>query len=145
VLFDALLRGVYEAGVRIELGTEILAAEEGSGGVSLVAANGARLGPFDLVMGADGSRSRLRRFVSTRSLEHGYRWGALWGVAECEPVSGRLHQVLHGTRLLVGLLPVGAGRVNFFWSVHHGELERLRERGFPRFPGAGAQTLPAGG
>ena len=43
---------------------------------------------------------------------------------------GRLHQVVRGTSRLVGVLPLGEGRCNLFWSVRRDRVERLRARGF---------------
>lgn len=70
---------------------------------------------FDLVLGCDGSRSALRSPLVRR--QHDYAWGALWAVVESEAVRGRLHQVVRGTTALLGLLPLGRGRMNVFWSA----------------------------
>ena len=116
VLLEALLDGVRSAGVRILTGHEVTGADDEA------------LGPFDVIVGADGSRSALRQ-----GRARDYAWGALWGTAECEPVTGRLHQVLDGTRILVGLLPIGGGRTNVFWSLRRDRLDELRARGFGPF------------
>ena len=76
-----------------------------------------RLSGFDLVVGADGSRSALRAGSGLVRWEHEYAWGALWAIGRGDRVQGRLHQVVRGTSKLVGVLPLGGGRCNVFWRV----------------------------
>lgn len=117
-LLAALTGLVDRAGVDVRLGEEIAAADD------------VRLREFELVVGADGSRSALRAGSGLARWEHEYAWGALWAIGERSTVTGRLHQVVHGTRRLVGMLPLGGGRCNLFWSVRRDRVERLRARGF---------------
>src|SRR4051794_7796156 len=76
VLFVALRDAAVAAGAVLMPGVEVAARD---GGV-LVEAGGARFGPYDLIVGADGARSITRRFVGPRARIHEHRWGALWGV-----------------------------------------------------------------
>ncbi len=113
-LFAALARLAREAGVEVRLGTPVRAVPDG----------------YDVVVGADGSQSALRETAGLTRFRHEYRYGALWAIGRSTSVHARLHQVVHGTRRLVGLLPLGDGRCNLFWSMRRDEQELLAERGF---------------
>jgi 2-polyprenyl-6-methoxyphenol hydroxylase-like FAD-dependent oxidoreductase len=117
-LIAALAQLAAGAGVSFQLGQEITGMDD------------ERLQGFDLVVGADGSRSQLRASSDLVRWEHEYAWGALWGIGKGSSVSGRLHQVVHGTRKLVGVLPLGGGRCNLFWSVRRDRVEALRRQEF---------------
>jgi 2-polyprenyl-6-methoxyphenol hydroxylase-like FAD-dependent oxidoreductase len=92
--------------------------------------NDERLRDFDLIVGADGSRSALRSGSGLVRWEHEYAWGALWAIGSGSAVRSRLHQVVRGTGLLVGVLPLGEDRFNIFWSVRRDRVDALRARGF---------------
>lgn len=95
-------------------------------GKHLIDRMGERYGPFDLIVVADGSNSRLRnsapKLVRRQAL---YPWGAMWCLLPAEnwPHSDTLHQRYGGTREMIGLLPVGQrvdrdGRwLTFFFSL----------------------------
>lgn len=117
-LHAALAELASGAGVSVRLGVEIAGADD------------VPLRDFDLIVGADGSRSALRAGSGLVRWEHEYAWGALWAIGAGSPVRGRLHQVVRGTSRLVGLLPLGEGRCNLFWSVRRDRVEPLRARGF---------------
>jgi 2-polyprenyl-6-methoxyphenol hydroxylase-like FAD-dependent oxidoreductase len=82
-------------------------------------------GPYDLIVVADGARSRLRDDTVLRKRVKKYPWGALWFVGKDEDhrFKNRLHQVLNGTQRMMGLLPTGLGpegstpMVSLFWSL----------------------------
>jgi 2-polyprenyl-6-methoxyphenol hydroxylase-like FAD-dependent oxidoreductase len=127
VLHDALRGLVERAGVATVLGAEIVSAE---GGV-VVDTGGVEWGGYDLVVAADGSASRLRVRAGLGRWSHEYGYGALWTVGHTTAVRGELRQVVRGTRDLVGLLPLGEGRCNFFFSVRLADYDRIRDRGLP--------------
>jgi 2-polyprenyl-6-methoxyphenol hydroxylase-like FAD-dependent oxidoreductase len=88
---------------------------------------GARHGPHDLVVVADGARSHLRDDTDTHKTVRTYPWGALWFVAE-DPerrFTKKLHQTVRSTRVMLGLLPTGLGPdhddptpcVSLYWSL----------------------------
>ncbi len=74
-------------------------------------------GPFDLVVGADGARSRIRRLSGLASKDVGYPYGAIWSVVpDPEGLAGdTLTQSYHGTRVTLGVLPMGVGQASLFW------------------------------
>lgn len=117
-LMKGLAALVEGAGVQVRLGEEITGVGD------------ERLRGFDLVVGADGARSALRATSGLVRWEHEYAWGALWGIGTGSSVTGRLHQVVQGTKRLVGVLPLGAGRYNLFWSVRQDRVDALRAGSF---------------
>lgn len=133
LLFGTLLEACREAGATVEAGISIDRRERMPEGVFLGTANGERFGPFDFVLGADGARSTLRGLLGEGPRAHPYDFAAIWAVGPCSSVRGELYQVVRGTTILVGLLPMGGGRVSFFWGCRRSEVESLRGRGFDAF------------
>jgi 2-polyprenyl-6-methoxyphenol hydroxylase-like FAD-dependent oxidoreductase len=125
-LFAALEALVRGAGVDVRLGSEV---KEPPGG-------------FDVVVAADGSRSLLRERAGLTRLCHEYAYGALWAIARSTAVRGRLHQRVHGTRRLIGLLPLGDGRCNVFWSLRTDEHAALVARGFEAWRREAVELCP---
>lgn len=82
-------------------------------------------GPFDLVIAADGSASRLRDAVCAPRINQHYPWGALWCLLPANdwPWRDELRQRYQLARNMAGLLPVGTTpddatpRLSFFWSL----------------------------
>ena len=61
---------------------------------------------------------------------HEYAYGALWTVGHTSAVRGELRQVVQGTHDLIGLLPLGKGRCNFFSSQNVADYDRVKSHGF---------------
>ena len=82
-------------------------------------------GPFDLVVVADGSASRLRDALGAHRTDRPYPWGALWCLLpqQAWPWPDELRQRYVGARKMIGMLPVGTAphdatpRMSFFWSL----------------------------
>jgi 2-polyprenyl-6-methoxyphenol hydroxylase-like FAD-dependent oxidoreductase len=132
VLFETLYRAAC-AEVTVRTGVEIARMI----GRRLETADGERLGPFDLVVVADGAQSRLHAETPLEPEVSVYPWGALWFVADdpAEVFRDRLHQVCRGADRMCGLLPTGLGlhaavpKVSLFWSLRGSRLEEWRTRG----------------
>lgn len=129
-LFEVLYEAVLSQAIEIHLGHEMVSSRTEKDRVYLTDTLGREQGPFDFVVAADGSRSVLRGDGGLRRWVHEYAYGALWAVGQCAAVRNRLHQVVHGTRYLLGLLPMGDGRCSLFWSLHRGAKETLFQKGF---------------
>jgi 2-polyprenyl-6-methoxyphenol hydroxylase-like FAD-dependent oxidoreductase len=125
-LHDALRALVDRTAVEVRVGTEIVSHRGGL----LADVVGARHGAFELVVGADGSASALRAGSGLVRWSHEYAYGALWTVGRSSVVHGELRQVVRGTRDLLGLLPLGGGRCNFFFSQRHDRYADVVARGF---------------
>jgi 2-polyprenyl-6-methoxyphenol hydroxylase-like FAD-dependent oxidoreductase len=156
VLFETLFGALQESRARVVCGVSIERVGGAPGDrVSLCDAGGARHGPFDLVLVCDGARSRVRD--SMTALAKGvrpYPWGALWFIGR-DPDgrhAGRLHQIVSGTRRMVGLLPTGLGPgqaaeplVSLFVSTAAREVDAIRARGLGPWKEAVRDLAPKAG
>ncbi|MEP6633048.1 MAG: NAD(P)/FAD-dependent oxidoreductase [Luteimonas sp.] len=99
--------------------------------------HGRQHGPFDLVIVADGSASRLRDAFGAHRFSRPYPWGALWCLLPQRhwPWTDELRQRYVGARKMIGMLPVGTApgdptlRTSFFWSLPASHFDRWREEG----------------
>lgn len=91
------------------------------------------LSSFDLVVIADGSRSKLRAKTGIPFKAKRYPWGALWGITPQQNLTdaNTLAQRYDNTDFMLGMLPTGqhidqpGTELNsFFWSLptNHGEV-----------------------
>lgn len=134
VLLQVLLSAMEQAGVAMHWDCEIVDAREENSRWTLQEEHGAEHGPFDLLIIADGARSTLRKFVSPAAVDHSYPWGAHWFIGENQGsfLSDKLHQIVHGTRILCGFLPTGRHApdspelLSLFWSVNLSEDAAIR-------------------
>lgn len=105
---------------------------------ALVDANGARHGPYDLILVAGGSASTLRPPALVRR-DRPYPWGALWCLC-ADPARawrGELAQRYRKASRMAGLLPVGRlpgqrddeRRVSLFWSLPADRIAATMQRG----------------
>lgn len=137
-LLHFLTQAMKDAGAELRCGVEVKGVGL-RGGKRILDTDQGEMGPFDLVIFCNGSRSEARDWLSLphRATEH--KWGALWAIVP--DVEGRfqghLHQVLRGTQKMLGMLPTGrppAGEgegdlVSLFWSVRADRAEAERARG----------------
>ena len=75
----------------------------------------ARHGPFDLVVVADGAHSAVRRRLMPEAYQQLYPWGCIWTTVQDSVglgTAGLLRQRVDGTRVMMGLLPVGRRRAH---------------------------------
>ena len=140
-LFTALRGAAVGAGAVLLPGAEVVDRREGV----LVDAGGASYGPYDLIIGADGARSTMRRFVGARARVHEHRWGALWGVF---PMVGELppdvlDQHFDGAARMAGFLPTGRGAVSLFWSVRLDRIPSVVAAGVDAFRRDLCSLVPA--
>lgn len=145
-LFGLLFAAVRERGIRLELGARVSTVEPRTGGIAVTVEDpggpDARdLGRFDLVVGADGSRSQVRAALGLAARDREYRYGALWAIVpDRHGLTGdTLYQRMDGTRRYLGVLPTGTDRASLFWSVRTadaaaavaGGLDRWRDEARP--------------
>ena len=141
VLFESLFDALKREDVRLRCG---VAAETLTRAprdrLFVTSVDGERFGPHDLVVVADGARSRLRDDTPhlSKSVAQ-YAWGALWFVAE-DPerqFHSELHQIVQSNRRMLGLLPTGVGPsassgkplVSIYWSIRGDEVDAWRRDG----------------
>jgi len=120
VLFDLLHDRLKRSPARLVTGIDIIdvAREHGQG--VIIDRHIGRHGPFDLVIVADGAHSAVRRRLMPEAYQKLYPWGCIWATAPDSVglgTAGLLRQRVRGTRLMMGLLPVGDGRLTIYWSL----------------------------
>lgn len=150
-LFDVLFAAVKEEGLAIETGVRILGLDRATGHRPLLfAERGRRIGPFDLVIDALGSRSPLldEAPARRRALTYGALWTTLpWAAAVA--FDGRaLEQRYEKASVMVGVLPVGrrfAGddpQATFFWSLKAQDYPRWQAEGLDHWRGRVMRLWP---
>jgi 2-polyprenyl-6-methoxyphenol hydroxylase-like FAD-dependent oxidoreductase len=145
----ALLDHARDPSVTLHCATAIGSVDHETG--RLHDQRGARHGPFDLVIVADGSASSLRAQVATPAIDRPYPWGALWCLLPRDdwPWPDQLRQRYLRARRMVGLLPVGTRpgdatpRLSFFWSLPTADFDRWHSHGVPAWTQEVAALWPA--
>ncbi|QDV41133.1 2-octaprenylphenol hydroxylase [Stieleria neptunia] len=128
-LFQILFDRCGSAGVQVREGQLIASYVATDAGVELIGKDGDRKGGFDLLIAADGARSRLREHSGlTRSIRE-YPDAALWTIGPYSGPQDRLLQVVGRCGRLLGMLPVGDGRCSFFWGLKKTEEPHVRADG----------------
>ncbi|MDH5824461.1 NAD(P)/FAD-dependent oxidoreductase [Luteimonas sp. RD2P54] len=125
----SLLDRAWDGERTLHTGCEIVSIDAAGG--TLVAADGARHGRFDLLVVADGAASRLRGMVQPARLDRAYPWGAQWCLVPAGdwPWPDELRQRYVRARRMAGMLPVGTRpddpvpRMSFFWSLPAAAME----------------------
>jgi len=137
-LFEVLFNEVRRAGIALEGNFELQTIDMISGGRgALVDSKGRRVGSFDLVVDALGSRSpTLPQFYRLRTESLDY--GALWATLPMPPARfqpNTLEQRYQRASVMIGVLPVGRhggvseDQVTFFWSLRGRDFEAWRQAG----------------
>lgn len=129
LLFQQLMNLCNQSNVRLHTSTQICDFRNDGNDVYVIDQHGTQHGPFDFLVAADGSRSRLRTAANLDSRTINYDYAAIWATGPCSQVHNRLHQVIDGTNRLVGLLPIGNGQCSFFWGLRTDHYEGLVQRG----------------
>jgi 2-polyprenyl-6-methoxyphenol hydroxylase-like FAD-dependent oxidoreductase len=128
-LFEILRSHAARAGVGFELGKTIVGSRESGGSIEAIDDSGQAHGPFDVLIGADGARSRLRMHPDLGASVCEFPLGAAWFSGQSDAVRGRLHQVTRGSRQLIGMLPVGRGRCSLFCALPREGIAALGDGG----------------
>ncbi|MGE5148615.1 MAG: FAD-dependent oxidoreductase [Rhodospirillaceae bacterium] len=119
VLFDLLHRRLKQSPATLVTGSEIIDVVREHGRAVVIDKTLARHGPFDLAVIADGAHSAIRRRLMPDANQRVYPWGCIWTTVKDSVGldTGRLRQRVDGTRVMMGLLPVGNGELTLYWSV----------------------------
>lgn len=146
-LFDALHDAVGLAGVELRTGITVAGSEREGDRRRLTFADGSRSEPFDLVVDALGTRTPLGPQCG-RDLSYGALWGTLDWPAGDGFDQAALQQRYRRSSIMVGVLPIGAGRGNrlkaaFFWSLRCDALGRWRAGGLDRWKAEVRALWPA--
>jgi len=124
VLFDLLHGRLKRSPATVVTGTEIIDVVREHGRAVVIDKALARHGPFDLAVIADGAHSAIRRRLMPQVYQRIYSWGCIWTTVKDSAGldTGLLRQRVDGTRVMMGLLPVGNGKLTLYWSVPAAEL-----------------------
>lgn len=142
-IFEALFGAVKASpSITVKLGVTVEDLRRDGARRVCIGTDGQELGAHDLIVIADGARSRLRDDTQIEKRISDYRWGALWFVANDPELAyrHRLHQIVQGTHTMLGLLPTGLGPgqgttpiVSLFWSVRDDQVATIRGAGFTKW------------
>jgi salicylate hydroxylase len=133
-LFNVLHDAVKAAGIAVKTNSKIKGLEK----LSFILNQGERVGPFDLVIDALGSRSPLIEHASgpdnRRRLNYGAIWASLpWPEAPFD--ANALEQRYERASIMCGVLPIGKRDENdgpqtaFFWSLKTSAYAAWKEAG----------------
>ncbi len=136
VLLKHLIDAMHAADVETRSGCEIESVSRSPSGWTLTAADGNTWQDFDLLIVADGARSKLRDLAGTGGINRGYPWGAHWFIGKNDGIfpENELYQVVDGTRKLGGFLATGRDLdgsdplVSLFWSIRIADDAAWRAR-----------------
>jgi 2-polyprenyl-6-methoxyphenol hydroxylase-like FAD-dependent oxidoreductase len=151
VLFQVLFDALAPAGVTLVLGHAATRLEADGDRHYLRLGGAGRVGPFDLVIVADGARSSLREQVVHEGLVRRYPYGALWFVGEIgERAPRELVQAVAGTREMMGILPTGTGPEHeargalgsLFFSIAERDVVALKRGSLDAFKDHVRRRLP---
>jgi 2-polyprenyl-6-methoxyphenol hydroxylase-like FAD-dependent oxidoreductase len=134
-LFVTLHRALVASGATVRCGCAVTGTEVDGKGRWLLC-EGERLGPYELVIAADGSVCELHG-AAPRVKSTPYPWGALWLVADdCGfAADKRIYQIVDGAHTMLGFLPTGMapGRdvpvTSLFWSIRADRVDDWRRKG----------------
>jgi len=143
LIFQLLFERCQAAGVDICEGTTVVEYTQSAPKVSPLDSAGRSLGEFDLLVVADGSRSRLRQCSGlTKSIQE-YPDAAMWTVGPYSGPQDCLLQIVGRCGRLVGMLPVGNGRCSFFWGLKKSDEPQTRSAGVDSWKRQVADFFPA--
>ena len=141
-LFTLLLERCRNSRVDIRAGQQIVNYQQTETNVEVTSASGKSQGQFDLLIVADGSRSKLRECSGlTRSIRE-YPDAAMWTIGNYSGNGDTLLQVVGRCGRLIGMLPVGDNRCSFFWGLKKTEEASVRSAGVDQWKRQVAEFYP---
>lgn len=144
-LFDTLYNEVSKQRHPVIKGRRVTGSLEQDRQIFLLVEGGERLGPYDLVVDASGTRSELAAAAPVAPAVRQLDYGALWATLECRDgiVDERaLTQRYDHAKVMIGLLPIGghgsdaSKKVALFWSLKVADADDIRRQGLDRWKAA---------
>jgi 2-polyprenyl-6-methoxyphenol hydroxylase-like FAD-dependent oxidoreductase len=127
-LFEAMLEVARAEGVAITAQHRVVSTEANDQGRFVHFANGASVGPFDLVIDTSGANSAISPLVS-KALPYGAIWGTVDWPEECLLPYDRLQQRYCRASSMVGVMPIGTLpnettlKAALFWSLRRDQID----------------------
>ncbi len=148
-LFGLLHARMTASGAKLVLGFEVASIETPQAPV-LVAKDGRRAGPFDLVLDCAGAHDAARDGLGLRLTAPLYPWGALWCAVpdRTGTWTERLRQTYDGAHTMMGVLPIGRApgaegpHVAWFWSLPLAEVEAQKAQGLEALKAKALRVWP---
>jgi 2-polyprenyl-6-methoxyphenol hydroxylase-like FAD-dependent oxidoreductase len=124
VLFDLLHGRLKRSLAAVVTGAEVVDVLREHGRAIVVDKALVRHGPYDLAVIADGAHSAIRHRLMPQAYQKIYPWGCIWTTVKDSGGldTGLLRQRVDGTRVMMGLLPVGNDELTLYWSVRTVDL-----------------------
>jgi 2-polyprenyl-6-methoxyphenol hydroxylase-like FAD-dependent oxidoreductase len=141
-LFDTLHNEVSARRHPILTGKRVIGSVQEGDHVFLSLESGGRLGPYDLVIDASGTRSELVVASPMAPSVRDLAYGAFWATLDCPDgiVDERaLTQRYDKAKVMIGVLPIGRQapatqkKAAFFWSLKVAEVDDVRRQGLDRW------------
>ncbi len=138
VLFSTLHARVSASNIHLSTDSFVNEIQDGDHEPRVVLSSG-EVGPFDLVVVAEGGSPTLLPETWVRTTSVPYPWGAYWTL--CPDPDNRfphtLRQIYRDADVMIGVLPIGqhpdfpqATRfVSVFWSIRTQDMDRCRRDG----------------
>jgi 2-polyprenyl-6-methoxyphenol hydroxylase-like FAD-dependent oxidoreductase len=106
-LHQILRSAAEQAGARIRLGVTVERIDQSDAGARVVLSND-EAGCYDLVVGADGIRSKVRELVFGRELEPRFTGHGVWRYTTKRPANLTFQSMYMGVGVKAGLVPLTA-------------------------------------
>ncbi|MGY4534484.1 2-polyprenyl-6-methoxyphenol hydroxylase-like FAD-dependent oxidoreductase [Pseudomonas sp. TE3786] len=151
-LFHVLMQAVQREGIALQTGLDISRLDTTGDHAWLLSESGQRVGPFDLVVDASGSRSKLKAQALRPAEPKPLVYGAFWASLQADSAalsSNALVQRYHRATTMLGVLPIGQAQPGgtsmsaFFWSTKPDQVEHLIKGGINRWKDQVATLWPA--
>ena len=139
VLYDELYQAMIARSIQVIHPCEIHEIDNNQDRVFLTNTEGTVFGPYDCVVIADGSRSRLRHTLPGKIRVKPYEWGALWAIGKDDDrqFDHVLEQIYKHTEIMAGVLPMAHQDnkllVSFFWSLHQARYQEWLDTPFSQW------------
>lgn len=104
-LHRILVGAAERAGAKIHLGTTVADLRQHDAGVDVTLSDGSQA-TYDLVVGADGIRSPIRKLIFGDRFEPNFTGHGVWRFTAARPPELTYHAIYLGTGLKAGLIPL---------------------------------------
>jgi 2-polyprenyl-6-methoxyphenol hydroxylase-like FAD-dependent oxidoreductase len=125
VLLDLLRRRAQQAGAALRLGVSVTAVQQQPAGVTVTFTSGAT-GRYDVLVGADGVRSAIRRLAGVTDQPR-FTGQVVWRALVRRPVWATSLLTFAGTDGGAGLIPISADRAYVFLTENRAQPDELPE------------------